>query len=82
MTIRIEGRFLSRQISRLDSNDGDDFDPDAREINKYILFIFSFYIHKTFNFICSNHEFKLTLSNFKIFEVGNDINIILSDSAI
>ena len=33
-TMRIEGRFLSKQISRLDSNEGDDFDPNAREINK------------------------------------------------
>ena len=32
--MRIEGRFYSKQISRLDSNDGDDFRPDAQEINK------------------------------------------------
>ena len=29
--LRIEGRFLAKQISRLD----EDFDPDAAEIQKY-----------------------------------------------
>ena len=38
--MRIEGRFLSKQISRIDGGkegDGETFVADAQEINKYVM---------------------------------------------